>query len=474
MANRTAIGEIIKVLGQRDQRKNVSITTKPEAGGGNNWVNPSNHHSTHEFGGADALPVSDNMIGDRTVSDSATPTGDTGKTTTLFGWLANMIKQITGKANWRTAPAITLEATNTHVTNEPIHVHVRVRLASTGAVTLNGTQTVDGIATNGGDRILIKDQADKKTNGIYVASSSGAWSRASDFDAAADIVSGASIYVMDGSTLLKKTYNLTSVDPVLGVDDLVFEAPAGGTGGGSAWYDGSGAPAGGTGIDGDYYLDTDNGDVYTKSSGSWSVTGNIKGTTGAAGIDGTDGIDGTNGSVWHSGSGVPDDGTGINGDYYLRTSNGDVYTKAAGTWGSPTGNIKGATGATGAAGSIGDYAENSGSHSGLDFAYNAGKVRANNVIHTTAAGSITLANNTTNYIEVNPTSGAISRSTVGFTSDLTPLFTVVTSGGAIITVTDCRCFFNSGGTGIAWFSTASLPTITSVTTGLAITAITKP
>lgn len=60
----------------------------------------------------------------------------------------------------------------------------------------------------------------------------------------------------------------------------------GGGGGGTTWYDGAGAPAGGTGVDGDYYLRTTNGDVYKKTAGVWAVVGNIKGPTGATGATG--------------------------------------------------------------------------------------------------------------------------------------------------------------------------------------------
>lgn len=64
----------------------------------------------------------------------------------------------------------------------------------------------------------------------------------------------------------------------------VFPTPPAGSGGGggsgAAWYDGTGAPAAGLGADGDYYLDDATGDVYTKSSGSWAVTANIKGPSG--------------------------------------------------------------------------------------------------------------------------------------------------------------------------------------------------
>jgi hypothetical protein len=65
------------------------------------------------------------------------------------------------------------------------------------------------------------------------------------------------------------------------------------------------------------------------------------------------GDQGPPGAKWYTGSGVPSNSTGIDGDFYLRTTTGDVYTKAAGTWGSPTQNITGPAGATGASGTPG-------------------------------------------------------------------------------------------------------------------------
>jgi len=65
--------------------------------------------------------ATDTVIGSRTISDATAPTGDTGTPTTLFGWLANMIKQITGKTSWRTAPATNLEAVNTHINAGTAH-----------------------------------------------------------------------------------------------------------------------------------------------------------------------------------------------------------------------------------------------------------------------------------------------------------------------------------------------------------------
>lgn len=60
-------------------------------------------------------------------------------------------------------------------------------------------------------------------------------------------------------------------------NDLPYIATGGG--GGSTWFNGSGAPSGGTGSDGDYYLDVDTGDVYAKASGGWTLIANIKGSS---------------------------------------------------------------------------------------------------------------------------------------------------------------------------------------------------
>jgi len=50
---------------------------------------------------------------------------------------------------------------------------------------------------------------------------------------------------------------------------------------GKSFLQGSGAPSNGLGINDDTYLDIATYDIYEKSAGSWSVTGNIKGDSGA-------------------------------------------------------------------------------------------------------------------------------------------------------------------------------------------------
>jgi len=113
---------------------------------------------------------------------------------------------------------------------------------------------------------------------------------------------------------------------------------------GATWHSGSGSPGGELGADGDYYLDTDSDDIHQKSSGSWSQIGTLRGQQGEPGEQGADG------ATWHSGSGSPDSGLGGDGDHYLDTDAGDVYVKTEGSW-NQTCNIKGPQGDQGPPGS---------------------------------------------------------------------------------------------------------------------------
>ena len=77
------------------------------------------------------------------------------------------------------------------------------------------------------------------------------------------------------------------------------------------------------------------------------------GATGAKGATGATGAKGADGATWLTGTAAPTTSQGKDGDFFLNTSNFDVYKRASGAW-SKTGNIKGATGATGATGAKGD------------------------------------------------------------------------------------------------------------------------
>lgn len=73
-----------------------------------------------------------------------------------------------------------------------------VKAASTGNLTLSGTQTVDGVALAVNDRVLVKDQTTNSQNGIYVVQS-GAWTRALDSDTWNELIS-AYTFVEQGTT----------------------------------------------------------------------------------------------------------------------------------------------------------------------------------------------------------------------------------------------------------------------------------
>lgn len=77
--------------------------------------------------------------------------------------------------------------------------------------------------------------------------------------------------------------------------------------------------------------------------------------------------------------------------------------------------------------------------SGLTWEFKAGKVRNNNQVFSAASGSITLTDNSTHYIEVDPTTGVVSyTSGTGFTSGNIPLRLISTAGGAIVSNVDMR------------------------------------
>lgn len=82
-----------------------------------------------------------------------------------------------------------------------------VRAATTANVTLAGTVTVDGINLVVGDRVLVKDQTAAGENGIYIVSS-GAWTRASDADTWAKLVS-AYVIVESGTVNAESGYLFT-------------------------------------------------------------------------------------------------------------------------------------------------------------------------------------------------------------------------------------------------------------------------
>lgn len=99
-------------------------------------------------------------------------------------------------------------------------VKIPVDCATTEAVTLEGLQTIDAIALADGDRVLVKDQTDPVTNGIYTVTTSS-WSRSLDFNKANDVLQGTLIHVYRGLDN-PGLWSLTSPSPVIGTTALTF------------------------------------------------------------------------------------------------------------------------------------------------------------------------------------------------------------------------------------------------------------
>ena len=106
---------------------------------------------------------------------------------------------------------------------------------------------------------------------------------------------------------------------------------------GATWLSGTVVPTNSIGKDGDFYLLTTTNDVYKMSSGVWAIITNLKGTKGDTGEAG---------ATWLSGTTVPASSLGNNGDFYLHTATYDIYKKTSGAW-AVIANIKGGKGDTG-------------------------------------------------------------------------------------------------------------------------------
>lgn len=199
----------------------------------------------------------------RTISDTTAPTGNTATPTTLLGWLAYMIKAITGQANWRTAPATTLEAANTHHgrTDNPHNV----TLAQVGAAA----------AGHNHDTAYEAKNANIQTHIAAAAPHAGHVSH-SLATAANDmlVASGAGAFV-------KKT--LADIKTILGLGDAAYKNTGAAAGQVAA---GDHTHANGAGIGGPYSLSTHNhSGTYEPANANIQAhigtVGNPHGTTAA-------------------------------------------------------------------------------------------------------------------------------------------------------------------------------------------------
>ena len=105
---------------------------------------------------------------------------------------------------------------------QPLEFKKPVRATTTANITLSGEQTIDGVAVVAGDRVLVGNQSTASENGIYVVAT-GAWSRSSDFDADADVVSALIVAAEEGTANADSLWMLTTDGAItLGTTALTF------------------------------------------------------------------------------------------------------------------------------------------------------------------------------------------------------------------------------------------------------------
>lgn len=108
-------------------------------------------------------------------------------------------------------------------------IKTAVRVATTGSnITLAGLLTIDAVTVAAGDRVLVKDQTDQTTNGIYVADA-GTWSRSSDFQFDDQIADGVRVGATAGTLNGLTMWQVTSPDPItIGSSDITWAPASGG------------------------------------------------------------------------------------------------------------------------------------------------------------------------------------------------------------------------------------------------------
>jgi len=105
-----------------------------------------------------------------------------------------------------------------------LNVKGSVKVATTAEIALNQvTTTIDTIPLTTGDRVLVKNQTDKRLNGIYIANTSGSWSRADDANESAEVTSGMFTFVEKGTINGDSGFVLITDNPItLGTTELEF------------------------------------------------------------------------------------------------------------------------------------------------------------------------------------------------------------------------------------------------------------
>jgi hypothetical protein len=174
-----------------------------------------------------------------------------------------------------------------------------VRVASTTNVNISapGT-TIDMVSLNLGDRILLKDQIDQTTNGIYNFNGpSGTLSRSNDANSSSEVNAGLFVLVTEGHLSAGIGYVLSTPNPIsLGTTNLVFVPFSSGSGSVTA---GNGINVNGSIVS---VASANVGRIAVSSSGVDLATigGLVPGTYQQFTVDAYGRITGTTSAVWQT------------------------------------------------------------------------------------------------------------------------------------------------------------------------------
>lgn len=157
----------------------------------------------------------------------------TGKTQIIR---MNFIVANTASVVLKIDPAIVL-ATREYVETQIVEAMAKmdfkhsVLVATTANIALSGVQTIDGVLLPADARVLVKNQAAAKENGLYVVSSTGVWKRTQDADTSVEVTPGLFVSVEAGTVNGDSVWQLVTDAPiVLGTTALAFEMAVGRTG----------------------------------------------------------------------------------------------------------------------------------------------------------------------------------------------------------------------------------------------------
>lgn len=155
----------------------------------------------------------------------------TGKPTTLAGYgITDALNisggELTGHLTLHADPTEDMHAATKHYVDSVVQgldVKESVRVATTeNLVGLSGLLTIDGVTLVAGNRVLVKNQVDKRQNGIYVVQE-GAWTRALDVNTSSSVTPGMFTFVEEGTVNANAGFVLTNNGSiVLGVTELEF------------------------------------------------------------------------------------------------------------------------------------------------------------------------------------------------------------------------------------------------------------